>query len=153
MPAARCLLPTVISACLVFGHAAAAGSGGNQIAMDPDALSRADRGLPELAQAQAPPGSPEAATPDTLPSKSAAATSEQHTASFWQRDSLTGDWGGLRTTLQNAGIKFGLLEQSEVWANVVGGLRRGVVYDGLTTGSITLDLDKLAGWSGATFFV
>ncbi len=26
-------------------------------------------------------------------------------------------------------------------------------YDGLTTGSVSLDLDKLAGWSGATFFV
>jgi porin len=35
---------------------------------------------------------------------------------------------------------------------LAGGLRRGVVYDGLTTGSVTLDLGKLAGWTGATFF-
>lgn len=66
---------------------------------------------------------------------------------------LTGDWNGLRTTLGDAGIKFGLQEQSEVWANAAGGLRRGVVYTGLTTASLALDLDKLAGLTGATFFV
>jgi porin len=66
---------------------------------------------------------------------------------------MTGDWNGLRTSLEDAGIKFGLQEQSELWGNQSGGLRRGVVYDGLTTASLTLDLEKLAGWTGATFFV
>jgi porin len=71
---------------------------------------------------------------------------------FWQRDTMTGDWNGLRTSLEQAGVKFGLQEQSELWGNMTGGLRRGVVYDGLTTASLTLDLEKLAGWTGATFF-
>jgi porin len=66
---------------------------------------------------------------------------------------MTGDWNGLRTSLADAGIKFGLQEQSEVWGNLTGGLRRGAVYDGLTTASLTLNLEKLAGWTGATFFV
>jgi porin len=72
---------------------------------------------------------------------------------LWTRDTLTGDWGGLRSSLEDAGVKFGLLEQSELWGNLTGGLHQGVVYDGLTTASLTLDLDKLAGWTGATFFV
>jgi porin len=72
---------------------------------------------------------------------------------LWQRDTLTGDWAGLRTSLEDAGITLGLEEQSEVWGNMAGGLRRGVVYDGLTTASVKLDLEKLAGWAGATFFV
>jgi porin len=73
--------------------------------------------------------------------------------SLWQRDTLTGDWGGLRTRLGDAGVTLGLQEQSEIWGNLVGGLKRGVVYDGLTTAGVKLDLDKLAGWTGATFFV
>jgi porin len=72
---------------------------------------------------------------------------------IWTRDSLTGDWGGLRSSLEDAGVKFGLLEQSELWGNLVGGLHQGAVYNGLTTASLTFDLDKLAGWTGATFFV
>ena len=74
-------------------------------------------------------------------------------AGFWDRGTLTGDWNGLRTSLQDAGITLGLQEQSEVWGNLFGGLRQGVVYDGLTTASVKLDLERLIGWSGATFFV
>jgi porin len=77
----------------------------------------------------------------------------QTAAGFWQRNTMTGDWNGLRTSLEDTGIKFGLQEQSELWGNLTGGLRRGVVYDGLTTASVTLNLEKLAGWTGATFFV
>jgi porin len=72
---------------------------------------------------------------------------------FLKRDTLTGDWGGFRTTLQNAGITFGLLDQNEVWGNFAGGLRRGAVYDGLTTASLKLDLAKLLCWPDATFFI
>lgn len=72
---------------------------------------------------------------------------------LWHRDTLTGNWNGARTNLEDAGIRFGLQEQSELWANVLGGLRQAVVYDGLTTASVTLDLEKLVGWTGAKFFV
>jgi porin len=73
--------------------------------------------------------------------------------SIWTRNTLTGNWNGLRTSLEDAGFTFGLQEQSELWGNLTGGLRRGVVYDGLTTGSVAVDLSKLAGWTGAIFFV
>jgi porin len=68
-------------------------------------------------------------------------------------DTLTGDWGGLRTNLEAAGVVFGLQEQSELWGNMAGGLRRGVVYDGLLTPSLLLNLEQLVGWQGAKFFV
>ena len=92
-------------------------------------------GLPLAAAAQTPPQQPEAPP------------------GFWEQDTLTGNWDGLRTRLADAGITLGLQEQSEVWGNLMGGLRRGATYNGLTTVSLLLDLDKLAGWSGATFFV
>jgi porin len=72
---------------------------------------------------------------------------------LWQRDTLTGDWGGLRTRLDEVGVDFGLQEQSEVWGNMAGGLRRGLVYDGLATASVKLDLQRLLGWTDAIFFV
>ncbi len=58
----------------------------------------------------------------------------------------------MRTDLESAGVTLGLQEQEEVWGNVSGGLRRGAAYDGLTTASMKLDLDKLIGWKDATFF-
>jgi porin len=72
--------------------------------------------------------------------------------SIWERDTLTGDWGGVRSRLEDSGLKFGLQEQSEVWGNLAGGLRPGVVYNGLTTGSVAVDLEKVFGWTGAKFF-
>jgi porin len=57
-----------------------------------------------------------------------------------------------RARLESAGISFDVFEQSEVWGNVVGGMRTGADYNGLTTVSLTLDLEKIAGWKGAKIF-
>jgi porin len=89
----------------------------------------------------------------SVSSRPGAEPPEEASDSIWQHDTLTGDWNGLRTSLEEAGVKFGLQEQSEVWGNMTGGARRGAVYDGLATGSLTFDLEKLVGWTGATFFV
>ena len=48
-----------------------------------------------------------------------------------KRDALTGDWGGRRKKLEDAGIKLGVQEQSELWGNLAGGFRQGVHYNGL----------------------
>jgi porin len=73
--------------------------------------------------------------------------------SIWNQDTLTGDWAGIRKQLLDKGVTLGLEEQSEVWGNMAGGLKQGTVYDGLTTASVRIDLEKLAGWDSATFFV
>ena len=72
---------------------------------------------------------------------------------IWKQEKLTGDWDGLRKSLEDAGVTFEVNEQSEGWANLRGGIRTGVAYDGLTTPSLKLDLAKLMDWQGATFFV
>jgi porin len=73
--------------------------------------------------------------------------------SIWQRDTLTGSWNGIRTRLEAAGVTLGLQDQEEIWGNMSGGLRRGAAYNGLTTASVSLDLEKLMGWTGTSFFV
>jgi porin len=90
--------------------------------------------------------------PDGANGPASPAGSDQAGESFWTRDTMTGTWNGMRASLEEAGVKLGLQEQSEVWADVAGGRRRGVAYNGLTTASVSLDLDKLMGWTGAKFF-
>jgi porin len=72
--------------------------------------------------------------------------------SLWERDQLTGDWGGLRTNLASKGLTFAFQEQSELWDNFAGGFRRGGTYDGLSTASVDLDLERLLGWPNAKVF-
>jgi porin len=131
-------LPVCVSALLGIGFAATASA--------QPAPSAADQAAPG---GSAGPAQPQQSAQPQQP----AATPAKAPDDIWTRDTLTGDWGGLRSSLEDAGVKFGLLEQSELWGNLVGGLRQGAVYNGLTTPSLTLDLDKLAGWTGATFFV
>ncbi len=72
---------------------------------------------------------------------------------LWDRDTLTtGNWGGLATLLQESGIKLGLQEQDELWGNAGGGIRQGAAYNGLTTASVTINLEKAVGWTGANLF-
>jgi porin len=79
--------------------------------------------------------------------------SKEQSEDLWQRKTLTGEWGGLRKKLEDAGVTFAVNEQSELWANLKGGIRTGATHNGLTTPSLKLDLEKLVEWKGATFFV
>ena len=72
--------------------------------------------------------------------------------SLLKQDTLTGDWGGSRKRLEEAGIKLGVQEQSELWGNVSGGIRQGIHYNGLAIPSANFDLEKLWGIKGALIY-
>jgi porin len=61
------------------------------------------------------------------------------------------DWGGLRSKLEQDGLKFTFTYYGDAFANPIGGVRQGLGYDGRFGTIIDADLDKLWGWSGATF--
>ncbi|MGE0419437.1 MAG: carbohydrate porin [Acetobacteraceae bacterium] len=82
-----------------------------------------------------------------------AAPIDPETQNIWQRERLTGDWGGLRSALENHGISLGLTNTADVLGNVTGGVKRGAVFEGLATPVLEVDLDKLAGWTGGRFKV
>lgn len=65
---------------------------------------------------------------------------------------LSGDWGGWRKVLADKGVTPGLVEQSELWTNLTGGKKQGITYDGRTTASLAIDLDKLVGWNRGQFY-
>ncbi|MGH6939999.1 carbohydrate porin [Hypericibacter sp.] len=70
-----------------------------------------------------------------------------------QRDKLTGDWGGVRTELQNQGFDITLDYIAETMGAVSGGVEDGFVYQGRLQLSLDVDLDKLMSWEGAFFHV
>jgi porin len=78
---------------------------------------------------------------------------ESKPTGLWTRDTLTGDWGGLRPQLTDCGVTFGLQEQSEVWGNLMGGRHAGSAYDGLTTASLKLNLNTLLDLPDTVFFI
>ncbi len=69
--------------------------------------------------------------------------------SIWDRDTLTGDWGGLRTALQRMGIVFDIEETDEIFAVLSGGVRQQASYEGQLHFGVNTDLEKFIGWSGA----
>ena len=72
---------------------------------------------------------------------------------IWQRNSLLGDVGGIRTALGRVGITVQLTVVEEWLGNVSGGQQRGVTYDALTTLTVQLDTQKAFGWAGGTLNV
>jgi porin len=73
--------------------------------------------------------------------------------SIWERDTLTGDWGGARTSLKNQGIDITLNYIGEIFGVMSGGLERRASYEGQLEFSVDTDLDKLIGWTGASTHV
>jgi len=64
---------------------------------------------------------------------------------------LFGDWGGLRTKLQDKGVDLQLGYTSELALNALGGTGTEITNTDQYTAGITLDLNKLVGLPGATF--
>ena len=83
------------------------------------------------------PGPTSAPSPSTPPS-----------TGLFDRPNLLGDFGGARSDLAKSGISFGLQETSEVLGNPAGGIRQGLIYEGLTQASVGFDLGRLIGLDG-----
>ena len=108
--------------------------------------------------AQAAPGPSERIEPGAAESRQATPggqsgvkPGEEAATGVWDRANLFGDLGGVRSRLADLGITFGLTETSEVFGNPTGGVRQGVIYEGLTQFGVGLDAEKAFGLIGGTF--
>lgn len=70
---------------------------------------------------------------------------------IFDRETLTGDWFGLRTHLEDRGLQLGADEIVEVLGNPVGGRKHGAGFEGRLEFFANVDLDKAVGWGGAIF--
>lgn len=71
----------------------------------------------------------------------------------WGKETLSGDWGGVRSSLQNKGITVGLTHKSDVMANTSGGIKRGATWMGHTEARIKMNLEKFLGWDTTTAYI
>lgn len=71
--------------------------------------------------------------------------------SLWDRAYMTGDWGGFRNTLADAGITIDLTYVTNLLDNVAGGKERGFAYTGSFGISTNIDFTQ-AGWTGFNLF-
>ncbi|MFE1597954.1 carbohydrate porin [Methylobacterium sp. ID0610] len=60
-----------------------------------------------------------------------------------------GDPGGDRAFLKTKGIEYSLTYIGELLGNATGGARRGAIAEGRLDVQVDMDLEKLAGWTGA----
>ena len=52
---------------------------------------------------------------------------------LFEQETLTGDWGGMRKTLKDAGIDLNANDTSEMLSNPVGGIKQTTIHEGLLT--------------------
>lgn len=81
------------------------------------------------------------------------AFAEEAAAPDWNAETLSGGWGGTRSSLYDKGIAVELTHKSDMLANASGGVARGGVVLMNSEAAVEMDLGKLAGWDGASAFV
>jgi porin len=72
---------------------------------------------------------------------------------WWEWERATGDWGGMRTSLEDAGISIGAEYVAEYSAVLDGGLRQRGSFRNAFALDAEIDTDVLIGLPGGTFFV
>ncbi|MCH7841048.1 MAG: carbohydrate porin, partial [Planctomycetes bacterium] len=84
-----------------------------------------------------------------------AATTEIEASDLWARDRLTGDWGGARAAMQDAGLSLSLTYQHMLQVNMHGGLetKNGHDIGGSYILGLELDFEKMFDLQDATFFM
>lgn len=82
-----------------------------------------------------------------------AAHAETPFAAWLTQDTATGDWGGLRSRLEAAGLAVEGNYQTDLLTNPIGGESHGFAYDGLMEISLDFDLEKIAGLEGTSFTI
>jgi porin len=73
--------------------------------------------------------------------------------SWLEQETATGNWGGAGERLAAAGITPGASYTTDLVVNPVGGARQGFEYAGELEASLELDLERLLGLQGSSFFI
>jgi porin len=73
--------------------------------------------------------------------------------SWFEQETATGDWGGARQRLVEAGITPQASYTTDLLANPIGGARQGFAYAGNLEASLEFELERLLGLTGSGFFI
>jgi len=78
------------------------------------------------------------------------AFAEDDKAPDWNAETLSGGWGGARSSLYDKGITMELIHKSDLMAVISGGIKHGSAWMGNTEAGVQMDLEKLLEWDAAT---
>lgn len=81
------------------------------------------------------------------------AFAEEEKAPDWNAETLSGGWGGARSSLYDKGVTVELMHKSDMLANASGGVARGAVVLMNSEIAVNMDMGKLAGWDAATALI
>jgi porin len=73
--------------------------------------------------------------------------------SWFEQQTASGNWGGARHRLVDAGLTPQANYMTDLLANPTGGQKQGFAYAGLLEGSLTFDLETMLGLKGLEFFI
>jgi porin len=73
--------------------------------------------------------------------------------SWLAQDTATADWGGLRSRTEAAGLTVDGYYLADLLANPIGGERQSFAYAGTMEISLDVDLERIAGLEGTSFFI
>jgi porin len=96
------------------------------------------------------PNATPSAKTDPEPAQTPAATTEPD---IWSRETLTGDWDGVRKKWEEHGIGFELSWTNFFQGTATGGLENEAAYGGKLTGVMTLDTTKAGWWKSGKFLL
>ena len=82
-----------------------------------------------------------------------AAIAKTHSFDLWERSTLTGDWGGLRTDWAKKGVTFDMSLTQTGMSVSNGGKNQGWEYSGRGDLTLNVDTQKLGMWPGGFFMV
>ncbi len=92
-----------------------------------------------------------AAAPDQASAAAATTPAPTPPPSLWEQSTLTGDWGGWRDRMGNIGFAPFASWTGEIWGDVSGSFRHRPTQNMLLSWGFETDLEKAAGWKGASF--
>jgi porin len=93
------------------------------------------------------------AAADEGPAPRAAQPQAEEAVPNFAADTLSGDWGGLRTRLYRAGLATEFVWRLDALSNSRGGIQSGDELMGNLDSKFKLDLDKFLGWNEATAYL
>ncbi len=70
---------------------------------------------------------------------------------FWEWEKLTDGWFGARDTLADHGVEFEFVYTGDIFGNIRGGISKGATYLDDFDMILSLDMEKLVNWKGASF--
>lgn len=73
--------------------------------------------------------------------------------SIFKRNTLTGDWGGVRTSLADNGITLDAVYTGDFFSNLSGGIHRSGTYLDNVDLILILNAENLVGWENAALFL